>query len=145
LQLYDGTLKERLGITAGMCIMIEYVPEFDGDRYECQFSAYFGEYGHISVQVIPHLSLSLSLSLRSLSSVPAFCAHQSFMFPQGTRRNITCLHNLQEEEEGLLKVQEETCLLLKGTRRHITCLLLKGTRRIITCLFKGTRRNKVLK
>jgi len=124
--------------------MIEYVPEFDGDRYECQFSAYFGEYGHISVQVIPHLSLSLSLSLRSLSSVPAFCAHQSFMFPQGTRRNITCLHNLQEEE-GLLKVQEETCLLLKGTRRNITCLLLKGTRRIITCLLKGTRRNKVLK
>ncbi|CAK9858705.1 unnamed protein product, partial [Sphagnum jensenii] len=49
-KLYDGTLKERLGITAGMCIMIEYVPEFDGDRYECQFSAYFGEYGHISVQ-----------------------------------------------------------------------------------------------
>jgi hypothetical protein len=85
--------------------MIEYVPEFDGDRYECQFSAYFGEYGHISVQVIPHLSLSLSL--RSLSSVPEFCTHQSFMFPQGTRRNITCLHNLQEEE-GLLKVQEET-------------------------------------
>jgi hypothetical protein len=93
--------------------MIEYVPEFDGDRYECQFSAYFGEYGHISVQVIPHLSLSL----RSLSSVPEFCTHQSFMFPQGTRRNIACLHNVQEEE-GLLKVQEGTCLLLKGTRRN---------------------------
>jgi hypothetical protein len=85
LQLYDGTLKERLGITAGMCIMIEYVPEFDGDRYECQFSAYFGEYGHISVQVIPHLSLSLS---------PSILSHQ---FQHFVHTNLSCFLKVQEE------------------------------------------------
>jgi allene oxide cyclase len=83
LQLYDGTLKERLGITAGMCIMIEYVPEFDGDRYECQFSAYFGEYGHISVQVIPHLSLS-----------PSVLSHQ---FQNFVHTNLSCFLKVQEE------------------------------------------------
>jgi hypothetical protein len=76
--------------------MIEYVPEFDGDRYECQFSAYFGEYGHISVQVIPHLSLSLSLSAFSLISsrilyTPIFHVSSRYkkkhnMFAQRTRR-----------------------------------------------------------
>jgi hypothetical protein len=78
--------------------MIEYVPEFDGDRYECQFSAYFGEYGHISVQVIPHLSLSLSLSLSPFSLIsssilctPIFHVSSRYkkkhnMFAQLTRR-----------------------------------------------------------
>lgn len=39
-----------MGITAGMCILIENKPEKKGDRYEAMFSFYFGDYGHISVQ-----------------------------------------------------------------------------------------------
>jgi allene oxide cyclase len=47
-KLYTGDLQKRLGITAGLCILIKNVPE--GDRYEAQYSFYFGEYGHIAVQ-----------------------------------------------------------------------------------------------
>ncbi|KAF3784375.1 hypothetical protein EJ110_NYTH06691 [Nymphaea thermarum] len=43
-------LEKRLGITAGLCILIQHVPEKNGDRYEAIYSFYFGEYGHISVQ-----------------------------------------------------------------------------------------------
>lgn len=43
-------MEKRLGITAGICILIQHVPEKNGDRYEAIFSFYFGEYGHISVQ-----------------------------------------------------------------------------------------------
>ncbi|KAH7438772.1 hypothetical protein KP509_04G030900 [Ceratopteris richardii] len=49
-KLYDGSLQTRLGITAGMCIMIKYYPEKKGHRYEAIYSFYFGDYGHISVQ-----------------------------------------------------------------------------------------------
>ncbi|KAE8022119.1 hypothetical protein FH972_007949 [Carpinus fangiana] len=49
-KIYTGDLQKRLGITAGMCILIENKPEKKGDRYEATFSFYFGDYGHISVQ-----------------------------------------------------------------------------------------------
>ncbi|XP_058091410.1 allene oxide cyclase, chloroplastic-like [Magnolia sinica] len=49
-KVYHGNLQKRIGITAGICILIQHVPEKKGDRYEAIFSFYFGDYGHISVQ-----------------------------------------------------------------------------------------------
>ncbi|KAL3501661.1 hypothetical protein ACH5RR_036110 [Cinchona calisaya] len=49
-KLYSGDLQKRLGITAGLCVLIKHVPEKKGDRYEAIYSFYFGDYGHISVQ-----------------------------------------------------------------------------------------------
>ncbi|MED6185893.1 hypothetical protein PIB30_061517 [Stylosanthes scabra] len=49
-KVYSGDLQKRLGITAGLCILIQHVPEKKGDRYEAIYSFYFGDYGHISVQ-----------------------------------------------------------------------------------------------
>nr|UAD82002.1 allene oxide cylase [Lilium hybrid cultivar] len=49
-KLCHGNLQKRLGITAGLCILIQHVPEKGGDRYEAIYSFYFGDYGHISVQ-----------------------------------------------------------------------------------------------
>ncbi|KAG9158700.1 hypothetical protein Leryth_023481 [Lithospermum erythrorhizon] len=50
-KLYSGDLQKRLGITAGICVLIQHVPEKNnGDRYEAIMSFYFGDYGHISVQ-----------------------------------------------------------------------------------------------
>lgn len=49
-KVYSGDLQKRLGITAGICILIQNVPEKKGDRYEAIFSFYFGDYGHIAVQ-----------------------------------------------------------------------------------------------
>ncbi|XP_014520963.1 allene oxide cyclase, chloroplastic-like [Vigna radiata var. radiata] len=49
-KLYSGNLEKRLGITAGLCVLIQHVPEKKGDRYEAIYSFYFGDYGHISVQ-----------------------------------------------------------------------------------------------
>ncbi|CAL1392821.1 unnamed protein product [Linum trigynum] len=49
-KLYSGDLKKRLGITAGICVPIQHVPEKKGDRYEAIYSFHFGDYGHISVQ-----------------------------------------------------------------------------------------------
>ncbi|GFZ18497.1 allene oxide cyclase 2 [Actinidia rufa] len=49
-KLYTGDLKKRLGITAGLCVLIQHVPENNGDRYEAIYSFYFGDYGHVSVQ-----------------------------------------------------------------------------------------------
>ncbi|KAJ9173086.1 hypothetical protein P3X46_016260 [Hevea brasiliensis] len=49
-KLYTGDLKKRIGITAGICVLIQNKPEMKGDRYEAIYSFYFGEYGHISVQ-----------------------------------------------------------------------------------------------
>nr|CAB3500423.1 unnamed protein product [Digitaria exilis] len=49
-KVYNGSLDKRLGITAGICILIQHVPERNGDRYEAIFSFYFGDYGHITVQ-----------------------------------------------------------------------------------------------
>ncbi|KAF3788958.1 hypothetical protein EJ110_NYTH19885 [Nymphaea thermarum] len=46
---YSGNLEKRLGISAGICIHIQHVPE-KGDRYEAVYSIYFGDYRHISVQ-----------------------------------------------------------------------------------------------
>ncbi|XP_020226154.1 allene oxide cyclase, chloroplastic [Cajanus cajan] len=49
-KLYSGNLEKRIGITAGLCVLIQHVPEKKGDRYEAIYSFYFGDYGHISVQ-----------------------------------------------------------------------------------------------
>ncbi|KAL8138037.1 hypothetical protein V2J09_004038, partial [Rumex salicifolius] len=49
-KLYSGDLRKRLGITAGICVLIQHLPQNNGDRYEAIFSFYFGDYGHISVQ-----------------------------------------------------------------------------------------------
>ncbi|CAL5369696.1 unnamed protein product [Camellia sinensis] len=49
-KIYSGDLKKRLGITAGLCVLIKNEPEKKGDRYEAIFSFYFGDYGHIAVQ-----------------------------------------------------------------------------------------------
>ncbi|XP_058775478.1 allene oxide cyclase, chloroplastic-like [Vicia villosa] len=49
-KLYSGNLEKRIGITSGLCILIQHVPEKKGDRYEAIYSFYFGDYGHISVQ-----------------------------------------------------------------------------------------------
>lgn len=51
VQIYSGNLEKRLGISAGICILIKHVPEKKGDRYEAIYSIYFGDYGHISIQV----------------------------------------------------------------------------------------------
>lgn len=49
-KIYSGDLQKRLGITAGLCVLIQHEPEKKGDRYEAIYSFYFGNYGHISVQ-----------------------------------------------------------------------------------------------
>ncbi|KAG6396652.1 hypothetical protein SASPL_142807 [Salvia splendens] len=49
-KLYSGDLQKRLGITAGICVLIQHFPEQNADRYEAIYSFYFGDYGHISVQ-----------------------------------------------------------------------------------------------
>ncbi|KAK1357524.1 Allene-oxide cyclase [Heracleum sosnowskyi] len=49
-KIYTGDLQKRVGITAGLCILIQNVPEKKGDRYEATFSFHFGDYGHICVQ-----------------------------------------------------------------------------------------------
>ncbi|KAI3452996.1 hypothetical protein Pfo_009659 [Paulownia fortunei] len=49
-KLYSGDLQKRLGITAGLCVLIQHLPDKKGDRYEAMYSFYFGDYGHISVQ-----------------------------------------------------------------------------------------------
>lgn len=49
-KLYSGDLQKRVGITAGLCVLIQHVPEKKGDRYEAIYSFYFGDYGHLSVQ-----------------------------------------------------------------------------------------------
>ncbi|CAM0953918.1 unnamed protein product [Alopecurus aequalis] len=49
-KLYNGSLDKRIGISAGICILIQHVPERNGDRYEAIYSMYFGDYGHLTVQ-----------------------------------------------------------------------------------------------
>ncbi|XP_072994517.1 allene oxide cyclase, chloroplastic-like [Typha latifolia] len=49
-KVYHGNLQKRLGITTGICVLIQHVAEKGGDRYEAIYSFYFGDYGHISVQ-----------------------------------------------------------------------------------------------
>ncbi|KAE8707377.1 Allene oxide cyclase 2 [Hibiscus syriacus] len=41
---------KRIGITAGLCVLIQHFPEKKGDRYEAIYSFYFGDYGHLAVQ-----------------------------------------------------------------------------------------------
>lgn len=48
--MYTGDLQKRIGITAGICVLIENKAEKKGDRYEAVYSFYFGDYGHIAVQ-----------------------------------------------------------------------------------------------
>ncbi|KAL4286050.1 hypothetical protein AHAS_Ahas19G0047400 [Arachis hypogaea] len=50
MQLYTGDLQKRIGITAGICILIQNKAEKGGDRYEAIYSFYLGDYGHIAVQ-----------------------------------------------------------------------------------------------
>jgi len=49
-KLYTGDLQKRLGITAGICVLMKNEPDKKGDRYEATYSFYFGDYGHLSVQ-----------------------------------------------------------------------------------------------
>ncbi|CAM6014953.1 unnamed protein product [Sphagnum balticum] len=60
-KLYDGSLKLRLGITAGICLLMKHYPGmgtpamkrqqfFTPDRYETLMTWYFGDFGHISGQ-----------------------------------------------------------------------------------------------
>ncbi|KAL2329707.1 hypothetical protein Fmac_017288 [Flemingia macrophylla] len=49
-KLYTGDLQKRIGITSGICILIQNKAEKKGDRYEAIYSFYFGDYGHIAVQ-----------------------------------------------------------------------------------------------
>lgn len=50
VQVYSADLQTRLGITAGICILIKNMPETKGDRYEAIYSFHLGDYGQISVQ-----------------------------------------------------------------------------------------------
>lgn len=49
-KIYSGDLQKRLGVTAGICLLIKHLPEKNGDLYEAIYSFYFGDYGHISTQ-----------------------------------------------------------------------------------------------
>lgn len=49
-KLYSGCLQKRVGLTAGICVLIQNKAEKKGDMYEAIYSFYFGDYGHISVQ-----------------------------------------------------------------------------------------------
>ncbi|CAM6038565.1 unnamed protein product [Sphagnum compactum] len=64
-KLYDGSLKLRLGITAGICLLMKHYPGmgtpemkrqqfFTSDRCETLMTWYFGDFGHISGQVHPN-------------------------------------------------------------------------------------------
>ena len=47
---YSGCLQKRVGITAGICVLIQNKAKKKGDIYEAIYSFYFGDYGHIYVQ-----------------------------------------------------------------------------------------------
>ncbi|XP_057522253.1 allene oxide cyclase, chloroplastic-like [Amaranthus tricolor] len=49
-KVYTSDLQKRLGISAGICILIQNKPEKNGDRYEAIFSLHLGDYGHLSLQ-----------------------------------------------------------------------------------------------
>ncbi|XP_022004616.1 allene oxide cyclase 4, chloroplastic-like [Helianthus annuus] len=50
VHVYSADLQTRLGITAGICILIKNMPEKKGDRYEAIYSFHLGDYWQISVQ-----------------------------------------------------------------------------------------------
>lgn len=63
MQLYDCSLRTRLGITAGICLLMKnypgkgtpemhQLPFFVPDYYETIMSWYFGDMGHICAQVM---------------------------------------------------------------------------------------------
>ncbi|KAG2714944.1 hypothetical protein I3760_03G052900 [Carya illinoinensis] len=49
-KLFTGDLKKQLGITQGLCVLIENKPEKKGDRFEATYSFNFGDYGHMAVR-----------------------------------------------------------------------------------------------
>ncbi|KAI5083408.1 hypothetical protein GOP47_0003151 [Adiantum capillus-veneris] len=49
-KLFDGSLKKRLGITAGIISVMRHYPQNDGLLFEAIYSFYFGDYGHISAK-----------------------------------------------------------------------------------------------
>lgn len=49
-KLFSGDKKKQLGISEGLCILIENKPEKKGDRYEAVYSFQFGDYGHMAVR-----------------------------------------------------------------------------------------------
>lgn len=76
-QIYDGSLKTRLGITAGLCTLISHSDQKNGDRYEALYSFYFGDYGHISVQG-PYITYEDSyLAITGGSGIFAGCYGQA--------------------------------------------------------------------
>ncbi|XP_038706160.1 allene oxide cyclase, chloroplastic-like [Tripterygium wilfordii] len=84
-KLYSGDLKKRLGITAGLCVLIKQLPEKKGDHYEAIYSFYFGDYGHISVQG-PYLThqdtfLSVTGGTRVFEGVYGQVKLQPLVFP----------------------------------------------------------------
>ncbi|KAL2611147.1 hypothetical protein R1flu_022839 [Riccia fluitans] len=48
-KVYDCTGKKYLGISAGLCTVMEHLPS-GGDLFETTMSHYVGDYGHISCQ-----------------------------------------------------------------------------------------------
>lgn len=61
MQIYDSSLKMRLGITAGMTMVVKSYPGqgqshhtkqqfFFPDRYEAMYTFYMGDMGHVSAQ-----------------------------------------------------------------------------------------------
>ncbi|KAE9454690.1 hypothetical protein C3L33_13428, partial [Rhododendron williamsianum] len=62
-------LQKRLGITAGLCILIKNEPEKKVDRYEATYSFYFGNYGHIAVQGAYHTNQDTYLAVTGGSGI----------------------------------------------------------------------------
>lgn len=52
MQVYDCTGKKYLGISSGLCTVVEHHYESGGDLYETVMSHYMGSYGHLSCQVL---------------------------------------------------------------------------------------------
>jgi len=61
LQIYDSSLRMRLGVTAGMTMVVKAYPGkgqshhtkqkfFFPDRYEAMYTFYLGDMGHVSAQ-----------------------------------------------------------------------------------------------
>jgi allene oxide cyclase len=44
--VYNDSLDKRLGIIAGICVLIQHVHDHNGDRYKAIYMFYFGDYGH---------------------------------------------------------------------------------------------------
>ncbi|BBN16430.1 allene oxide cyclase [Marchantia polymorpha subsp. ruderalis] len=49
-KVYDCTGKKYLGISSGLCTVVEHHYESGGDLYETVMSHYMGSYGHLSCQ-----------------------------------------------------------------------------------------------